>query len=59
MKELQLLRAAIRREGDQVALSKRHGLNRAHLNMILNGKRRISAKVIEALGLRIVYKATE
>jgi hypothetical protein len=56
---VQLLRAAIEREGNQVAFAKRYGLNRVHLNMILNGKRPISAKVIRTLGLRIVYTATE
>jgi hypothetical protein len=35
---VQLLKAAVEREGNQVAYAKRHGLDRSHLNQILNGK---------------------
>ena len=54
-----LLRAAVEREGNQVAFARHHGLQRASLNMILNGKRPVSEKVIKALGLRRVYAAPE
>jgi hypothetical protein len=36
---VELLRAAVDREGSQSAFARRHGLDRVHLNMILNGKR--------------------
>jgi DNA-binding phage protein len=54
-----LLRAAVEREGNQVAFARHYGLQRASLNMILNGKRPVSEKVIKALGLRRVYAAPE
>ena len=34
-----LLRAAIELEGNQVTFAKRHGLERTHMNAILNGRR--------------------
>jgi DNA-binding phage protein len=54
---VQLLRAAVEREGNQVAFAKRHRLNRTLLNRILKGKRRVSANVVKALGLQKVYTA--
>jgi len=54
---LALLRAAVEREGNQVVFARRHGLDRAHLNMVLNGKRQVSEKMIKVLGLRKVYTA--
>jgi hypothetical protein len=51
-----LLRAAIEREGSQIAFAKRYGVNRAYLNMVLSGKRPVgSSTVVKALGLRKVY----
>jgi DNA-binding phage protein len=50
-----LLKAAVKREGGQTAFAKRHGVNRTELNSILNGRRRISSSVAKALGLRRVY----
>jgi hypothetical protein len=52
-----LLRAAVEREGSQVAFAKRHGLDRPLVNMILNGKRPVSDVIVKALGLRRVYVA--
>jgi hypothetical protein len=52
---VQLLRAAVEREGNQVAYAKRHRLGRAHLNQVLNGKKNASAAFLKALGLRKVY----
>jgi hypothetical protein len=52
---LVLLRAAIQREGGQVAFAKHHRVNRTYLNMVLNGKRPIGDAVAEALGLRRIY----
>ena len=52
---VQLLRAAIEREGNQCAFAKRHGLERSQLNMVLNGKRPVSSNIVKALGLHKVY----
>jgi hypothetical protein len=54
---LDLLRVAIEREGSQTAFANRHGINRAIISSILNGRRRISASLVGALGLRRVYVA--
>jgi hypothetical protein len=50
-----LLRAAVEREGGESAFAKRHGINRAYVNMILNGKRSVGNSVAKALRLRKVY----
>jgi hypothetical protein len=50
-----LLRAAVEREGSQSAFAMRYNVNRTELNSILNGRRRISASLAKALGLRRVY----
>src|SRR6516225_11344714 len=50
-----LLRAAVKREGSQAAFAKRYGLDRVSMNSMLNGKRRVSATVLKAFGLRKVY----
>ena len=52
---LVLLRAAIEREGGQVAFAKHHDVNRTYLNMVLSGKRPMGDAVAEALGLRRIY----
>jgi transcriptional regulator with XRE-family HTH domain len=52
---VRLLRAAVEREGSQSAFAKRHGVDRAYVNMILNGKRPVSDAIAKALGLRKVY----
>jgi hypothetical protein len=52
---VQLLKAAVEREGSQVAFARRHGLERAHLNQILNGRKRVGPTFLKALGLRNVY----
>ena len=54
---VQLLRAAVEREGSQLAYARRHGLERAQVNQILAGKRPVSASVVKALGLQKVYTA--
>ena len=40
-----LLRAAVEREGGQGAFAKHHGVDRAYLNMILNGRRPVSDSI--------------
>jgi hypothetical protein len=52
---IQLLRAAVEREGNQGAFARRYGINLSNLNMILNGKRRATGALLKALGLRKVY----
>ncbi len=52
-----LLKAAVEREGSQAAFAKRFDVNRSELSSILNGRRRISASLAKALGLRKVYVA--
>jgi hypothetical protein len=37
--------------------AKHHGVDRAYLNMILNGKRPVSDSIATAVGLRKVYVA--
>ena|SRR5215469_4706871 len=52
-----LLRAAIELEGNQATFAKRHGVERTHLNAILNGRRLPggSNRIMNVLGLRRVY----
>jgi len=50
-----LVRAAVKREGSQAAFAKRYGIDRTDLSAFLNGRRRISASLAIALGLRKVY----
>jgi plasmid maintenance system antidote protein VapI len=52
-----LLKIAIEHEGSQIAFAKRHHIDRANLNMVLNGKRAVTDGVAEAIGLRKVYIA--
>ena len=52
---VRLLRAAVEREGSQVAFAGRHGLDRVHLNMILKGKKPVTEKISKVLGLCKVY----
>jgi plasmid maintenance system antidote protein VapI len=49
------LLAAVKREGSQGAVAKRYGVDRGTMNSILNGKRRVTATVLKAFGLRKVY----
>jgi len=52
---IQLLRAAVEREGNQIAFARRHGIERAGVNLMLNGTRPVTSAVVKALGLRKVY----
>jgi hypothetical protein len=52
---VQLLKAAVEREGNQGAFAKRHGLERTTLNQILNQRKGITRAVLKAIGLRKVY----
>ena len=50
-----LLKAAIEREGSQTAFAKHHSVNRTYLNMVLNGKKPVGDAIAEALGLHKVW----
>jgi hypothetical protein len=50
-----LVRAAVKREESQVAFAKRYCIDRTDLSAFLNGRRRISASLAKALGLRRVW----
>jgi DNA-binding phage protein len=52
---VQLLKAAVEREGNQGAFARRFGIERSGLNMMVNRKRPLTAAVLKALGLRKVY----
>lgn len=52
---IQLLRAAVEREGNQGAFASRHGIARTYLNQILNRKRSLNKTLLKALRLRKVY----
>jgi hypothetical protein len=51
---LRLLHSRVKDAGGQAAFSKQ-GVDRAHLNLVLNRKRRVSSSIIDALNLRVVY----
>jgi hypothetical protein len=54
---IQLLRAAVEHEGGQRAFANRHGVDRSYVNMILNGRARVTNTIAKALGLRRMYVA--
>jgi hypothetical protein len=54
---VRLLRAAVEQEGGQSAFAKHHGVARAYLNMVLNGKRAVGDSIAGVIGLRKVYIA--
>jgi hypothetical protein len=53
----QLLRAAVEKDGSQAAWARRHNIERANVNAMLCGKKRVSRTVANALGLRRTYTA--
>jgi hypothetical protein len=52
---IHLLRAAVDREGSQIAFADHYGIDRANVSAVLNGRRRINGSLVKALGLRKVY----
>jgi plasmid maintenance system antidote protein VapI len=54
---VRLARLAVDREGGQSAFAKRHGVDRVYINVVLNGKRRVSDSVAKALRLRKLFVA--
>jgi hypothetical protein len=53
------LRSSVKRAGGQSAFAKQAGVDRTHLNYVLNGKRPPSWSIIDALNLGIVYVALD
>jgi len=54
---VQLLRAAVERDGSQAAWARRRNIERVYINGILRGKRPVTKTVANALGLRRTYTA--
>jgi transcriptional regulator with XRE-family HTH domain len=52
---VRLLRATVKSAESQSDFARRMGVERSHLNSVLNGKRQPSPSIIKALKLRIVY----
>jgi hypothetical protein len=52
---IRLLRSEITQAGGQKAWAKKKGLDRSHVNTILNGRRPLTKKIIQALSLRVVF----
>lgn len=52
---IELLRAAVKGERNQLAFAKRHRIDRSDLNRMLHGKKPITSAVLDAIGLRTVY----
>ena len=55
----QLLQAAVKRAGTQVAFAKRYGLDRTHLNQVLKGKSQVGGSLLKCLGLCKAYTLEE
>jgi hypothetical protein len=51
-----LLRSEVERAGGQVAWSKKLGIDRTHLNSVLNGRRPLTQSILAALNLDTVYR---
>ena len=52
---VQLLRAAVEKDGSQAAWARRHGIERTNVNAMLSGKKPVSKPVANALRLRRTY----
>ena len=52
---ISLLRKEVERAGGQVAWSKKTGINRPHLNLVLNERRPLTESIVAALNLDTVY----
>ena len=53
------LRLSVKRAGGQSAFARQTGMDRTHVNHVLNGKRLPSWSIIDALNLGIVYVALD
>jgi DNA-binding phage protein len=56
---LRLLREDVERAGGQSAWARRSGIDRGHLNRVLNGRRPPSPNIVQALKLKKVFVADE
>jgi hypothetical protein len=56
---IELLHSSVKKAGGQVAFAHETGVDRAHLNMVLNGKRPPTWSIIDALNLGVVYVALD
>jgi DNA-binding phage protein len=56
---LERLRLSVKRAGGQSAFARQTGMDRTHLNHVLNGKRLPSGSIIDALNLGIVFVALD
>jgi DNA-binding phage protein len=55
---IELLRAAVVREGSQTHFARRHGIDRVQVNRLLKGRKmNVTAAIAKALGLRMVFAA--
>jgi hypothetical protein len=52
---IRLLRAAVERAGGQMPWAKMVGVDRSHLNKILQGVKPLGISIINALNLRVVF----
>ena len=52
---VQFLQSEVEKAGTQIAWAEKHGVDRVHLNKVLNRVRRPSDSIIRALGLRTVF----
>ena len=58
---LRLLREDVDRAGGQSAWARRSGIDRVHLNKVLNGERPLSPSIVKALHLKgmFIYERTQ
>jgi len=52
---IERLHSSVKRAGGQSAFARQTGIERSHLNMVLNGKRPPTRSVLDVLNLQIVY----
>jgi len=52
---LKLLHSRVKSAGGQSAFARQTGVDRAHLNKVLNGMKPPALSILDALNLRIVY----
>ena len=52
---LRLLREDVDRAGGQSAWARRSGVNRVHLNKVLNAKRPLTSTIVKALKLKRMF----
>jgi DNA-binding phage protein len=53
---IQLLRREVAKAGGQSGWARKNGISQSMINKVLREKRRLTKRIIEALGLEIIYK---